>query len=225
MLPEKKSFADERGLVQRWMESPFVVSIYESRLWRRSPLVEMAMGIAFSAELDTVARAGQIEKAKRILDLACGSGIYTRPFARRIKSGRVTGLDISPPMLAYAQRKSRAEGLQNLDLVRGSALALPFQTHSFDVVNCCGALHLFPDVPRVLAECYSVLAPGGRFTAAVIRAEDSASGRRKAGLRRRILGVHSFTRVDLEKMLDQAGFNCFEILHERGVWMVAAASK
>ena len=225
MAPEKKSFTDDRGLAQRWMESPFVVSIYESRLWRRSPLVERAMGIAFTAELETVARAGRIGNAKRVLDLACGSGIYTRPFARRMKSGRVTGLDISPPMLAYARKKSRAEGIQNLDLVRGSALTLPFKSHSFDVVNCCGALHLFPDVPRVLAEIYSVLAPGGRFTAAVIRAEDSARGRRKARLRRRMLGVHSFTRGDLGKMLDQAGFARFEILHEGSVWMVATASK
>jgi SAM-dependent methyltransferase len=225
MTQQVQSAGHSRGIVQRAMESPLVVSIYESRLWRRSPFVEAAMGITFQGELDCVAQAGRIEKAKRVLDLACGSGIYTRPFARRARKARVIGLDISRPMLAHARRKSREEGLHNLDLVRGSALTLPFRSKSFDVVNCCAALHLLPDIEQTLSEIHRVLRPGGRFTTAVLRVRDDAFGQGQARFRRLLLDLHSFTRPDLGQMLEDAGFVGFEVLHERGVWMVAAASK
>lgn len=218
-------YGDARGLGQRLMESAPVVAVYESRLWRRNPILEALMGIAFDAELDCVARAARLDEASRVLDLACGPGIYARPFARRLSEGRVVGLDLSRPMLAYAQRRRCAEGLANLDLVRGSALDLPFAAASFDVVNCCGALHLFPDVPRVLGEVYRVLAGGGRFTTAVVRAGDRPRDRRAVRLRRRLLGIHSFSPADLDRQLGQAGFGGFQVLHEHGLWMIAAATK
>jgi SAM-dependent methyltransferase len=218
-------YGDARGLGQRLMESAPVVAIYESRLWRRNPLVEAAMGIAFADELERIAAAARLDAATRVLDLACGPGIYARPFARRLAAGRVVGLDLSAPMLAHAQRLRRAEALTNLDLVRGSALALPFAAACFEVVNCCGALHLFPDVPRALAEVHRVLVGGGRFTMAVVRAGDAPRQRRGARLRRRLLGVHSFTRAELERQLGEAGFAGFQVLHEHRVWMIAAATK
>jgi SAM-dependent methyltransferase len=218
-------YGDARGLGQWLMESAPVVAVYESRLWRRNPIVEALMGIAFDDELDCIARAARVDEASRVLDLACGPGIYARPFARRLSGGRVVGLDLSRPMLAYAHHRRRAEGLTNLDLVRGSALDLPFAAASFDVVNCCGALHLFPDVPRALGEVYRVLVGGGRFTMAVIRAGDRPRDRRAARLRRRLLGIHSFAPADLERQLGQAGFGGFQVLHEHGLWMIAAAIK
>ena len=102
--------------------------------------------------IDFVEKAFAGSKPRSVLDLACGSGIYTRPLARRLGAGRVVGLDISRPMLSYARDRSRAEGLANVDLVRGSALELPFGAATFEVVNCCGALHLLPDVGRALTE-------------------------------------------------------------------------
>ena len=170
------SFGDPRGLGQRAMESPFVVSIYESRLWRRNPIVTALMGISFERELECIARAARLEEATQALDLACGPGIYSRPLARRLHGGRIVGLDYSPAMLAYAQRRARAERVPNLDLLRGNALSLPFRSATFDVVNCCGALHLFPDVPQALREVHRVLVEGGRFTTAVVRADDTDRG-------------------------------------------------
>jgi SAM-dependent methyltransferase len=218
-------YGDARGLGQRLMESAPVVAVYESRLWRRNPLVEALMGISFADELDCITRAARLDAASRVLDLACGPGIYARPFARRLVGGRVVGLDLSRPMLAYAQGRRRAEGLTNLDLVRGSALALPFTAARFDAVNCCGALHLFADVPGALAEVHRVLAAGGRLTMAVVRAGPRPRDRRAARLRRRLLGVHSFARDDLQRLVAEAGFGEFAALHEHGLWMIAAATK
>ncbi len=218
-------YGDPRGLGQRLMESAPVVAVYESRLWRRNPIVQAVLGIAFDDELDCIARAARVDEASRVLDLACGPGIYARPFARRLPRGRVVGLDLSPPMLAYAQRRRRAEGLVNLDLVRGSALDLPFAAARFDVVNCCGALHLFPDVPRALREVCRVLVAGGRFTTAVFRAGDGPRDRRAVQLRRRLLGIHAFTSEELDRQLGEAGFGDVRVLHEHGLWMLAVAGK
>jgi SAM-dependent methyltransferase len=218
-------WADPRGLAQRLMESAPLVAIYESRLWRRSRLFALLTGISFERELEAIAALGRIDRASRVLDLACGSGIYARPFARSAGAGRVAGLDLSRPMLRYAARRSRAEGLANLDLVRGTALALPFRSEVFENVNCCGALHLFPDVPKALREIHRVLRPGGRLTAAVIRRGEGARARRAAERRLRLLGVHSFSRDELEGLLADAGFRDASVPHERGVWMLAGAAK
>ncbi len=207
------------------MESPFVVSIYESRLWRRNPIVTALMGISFERELECIARAARLEEASEVLDLACGPGIYSRPLARRLHGGRIVGLDYSPAMLAYAQRRARAERVPNLDLLRGNALSLPFRSATFDVVNCCGALHLFPDVPQALKEVHRVLVEGGRFTTAVVRADDTDRGRRAAATRDRLLGLHSFTRRELEERLEQAGLAGVEVLHEHRFWMLAVAER
>lgn len=183
------------------------------------------MGISFDAELERIATATSIDDASRVLDLACGSGIYSRRLAKRLRGGQVVGLDLSGPMLRYAARTARDAGLSNLSLIQGSALALPFAPSSFDVVNCCGALHLFPDVPKALEEICRVLTPGGQFAAAVIRVADTPAGTRVASQRLKRLGVYSFNRTDLRQMLSAAGFDEIETLHEGRVWMIATARR
>ena len=64
-------------------------------------------------------------------------------------------------MLRAAAQFARQQQLHNVILIRGTALRLPFPPACFDVVNCCGALHLFPSPGRVLREIHRVLKPGG----------------------------------------------------------------
>lgn len=105
--------------------------------------------------------------------------------------------------------------------MRGDASSLPFRGNAFDWVNCCGALHLFRDLPRALAEVHRVLAPGGRFTLAAIRVGEGALDRAASMLRRRLLGVASFRAVELESRLREAGLGEFELLHEHGPKLAA----
>ena len=81
------------------------------------------------------------------LDIACGTGRYSRWLANRLGPDQVTGLDLSQPMLRRAGRD--APGIR---FVRGSALALPFTGDSLGTVSCFGALHLFPDPARAIGE-------------------------------------------------------------------------
>jgi SAM-dependent methyltransferase len=54
--------------------------------------------------------------AERVVDIGCGCGAPTLEFARAVgPTGRVTGLDISGPMLAEAERRASAAGITNVD--------------------------------------------------------------------------------------------------------------
>jgi ubiquinone/menaquinone biosynthesis C-methylase UbiE len=108
------------------MEWDPLVRICESGLWRRSPLLSLVTGISFDSEYALIAGALQLETGTRILDLACGSGIYTRRFAQRRPEALVVGMDLPSPMLRYALRRTREERLANVALVCGDAPAFPF---------------------------------------------------------------------------------------------------
>jgi SAM-dependent methyltransferase len=212
-----------RSLAQRAMEWPPIVRIYESRLWRRSPIAAAAMRISFEREYAIIAAAARLTPAAAVLDLACGPGIYARRFAAAVPQGVVVGLDLSLPMLRFAARRAAAAGLRNLALLRGDAMALPFAAGRFDVVNCCGALHLFPDLAQVLAESARVLAPGGRFTAAAFRRRDGRAAEWATRLRRRRFGVDAFHPDDLSRRLAAAGFGDIRCHHAAGVWLIMSA--
>jgi len=212
-----------RTIAQGLMEWDPLVRIYESRLWRRGPLLSLVTGISFDSEYALIAGALQLETGTRILDLACGPGIYTRRFAWRRRDAVVVGMDLSSPMLRYALRRTREERLANVALVRGNALAFPFGDRLFDAVNCCGALHLFPDVDRVLREIRRVLRDHGRLTIAAFRRGDGTVARARADIRRRIYGIDSFTPGGLMQRLEAAGFAGPRCLHAAGIWLIVSA--
>jgi SAM-dependent methyltransferase len=110
-----------------------------------------------------VADAAGISPGDRVLDVACGTGVLTREAAVRAgPSGAVTGLDLSPEMLAVAARLS-----PELRWQQGSADALPFPDQSLDAVVSQFGLMFFPDPVAGLREMMRVLVPGGRLAVAV----------------------------------------------------------
>lgn len=95
-----------------------------------------------------------------VLDVATATG--NTAFALAPHAQRITGLDLTPEMLAEAGRQAAARGITNVDFVLGDAEAMPFPDATFDVVTCRIAAHHFPDVARFCRETYRVLKPGGR---------------------------------------------------------------
>lgn len=110
-----------------------------------------------------VAAAAEIRTGQRVLDVACGTGVLTREAALRVgPSGAVTGLDLSPRMLAIAVRLS-----PTLTWQEGNAEALPFAAESFDAVVSQFGLMFVPNPALALREMMRVLKPGGRLAVAV----------------------------------------------------------
>jgi len=157
---------------QRVMQTPLVVSIYE-RFWRRLGYF-IASSRRFDKEIQTVLRYLTNGESGRVLDLACGTGVFTRPLARRAQ-GFVIGLDLSWPMLLHARRLIARDGIDNILLMRGTATDLPFVAGAFPFVNCCGALHLFDQLDLVLNEIERILLHKGHLSVqTTIRPEHSA---------------------------------------------------
>lgn len=95
-----------------------------------------------------------------VLELGCGGAQWSIALTRR--GARCTGLDLSEAQLAYARDLSRAVGAE-VNLVHGSAEALPFADASFDLVFCDHGAMTFADPHRTVPEVARVLRPGGRF--------------------------------------------------------------
>lgn len=109
---------------------------------------------------DQTLRVARLRPGERVLDLATGTGITA--IAARERGAIVTGLDLTPELLAVARAKARAEGFDDVEFREGDAENLPFADASFDVVlSTCG--HMFvPDQAKVAAEMARVTRPGGR---------------------------------------------------------------
>ncbi|HYK89785.1 MAG TPA: class I SAM-dependent methyltransferase [Acidobacteriota bacterium] len=190
---------------QRIMQTRLVASIYESA-WRRAGYY-LASSRSFSRETETVLQHQRKADDSRVLDLACGPGVFTRPIARR-SAGLVVGLDLSWPMLRHAQRLIRGEGLKNIVLIRGSAFHLPFIAASFTYVNCCGALHLFDKPDDALKEIGRVLRAQGLLCVQTTIRPDRSVG--LAFFLERFIRFGFFGEAGLIEKMSCHGFNILE---------------
>src|SRR5690606_14112455 len=100
---------------------------------------------SFEQEAHSLLKAANLKGNERVLDLACGTGGYARLLAQQVPAGEVLAVDLSIPRLEYAAARAQQEQLANVRFMRADALQLPLLDNSFDVINCCGALHLFAD--------------------------------------------------------------------------------
>ncbi len=96
----------------------------------------------------------------RLLDVGCGGGLLSEPFAAQ--GCQVTGVDRSIPTLAAARAHAQKSGLA-IQYLEANAESLPFDDQSFDIVCCCDVLEHVDDMDRVINEISRVLKPGGIF--------------------------------------------------------------
>ncbi len=103
-----------------------------------------------------------LKPGERVLDVGCGNGAVSLDAARAAGTGgRVTGLDLSAPMLEVARRRAEEEGI-DVDFVRGDAQTASFD-QPFDVVMSRFGVMFFDNPAVAFANLARAARPGGRL--------------------------------------------------------------
>jgi len=128
---------------------------------------------------------GSLVTGERVLDVGSGAGTDSLVAAQMVgPTGSVTGIDMTPEMLAKSRVAAAQMGLGNVTFLEADAERLPFDDISFDVVISNGVIDLIPDKDAVFSEIFRVLVPGGRIQVAdvTIQKPVSEEGKRNIDL-------------------------------------------
>ena len=149
-----------------------------------------------------------LEPGDTVLDLGSGGGIDVLLSARRVgPAGRVYGLDASEEMVSLARANAAAAGAGNVEFLLGSIEDVPLPDGHVDVVVSNCVINLSADKPRVLAEAFRVLRPGGRLGVSdVIAGDDVDPARRAAAEQRTGCTTGTVTAGEYRQQLLAAGF-------------------
>lgn len=164
--------------------------------WRRyNAWYETARGAWIgTTEAHALIELGKVRAGVRLLDVGCGSGWFTRVFARH--GYDVVGLDRDLDALSFAQGVTRGGAVY----VGGDAHALPFATRAFDTVSAVTSLCFVRDERRALQEMVRV---ARRCVLLGLLHRDSLWYRRKHG-RGAYAGAHWNDEDDVRDLIARA---------------------
>jgi ubiquinone/menaquinone biosynthesis C-methylase UbiE len=111
--------------------------------------------------LDILKSAVKPTQQDKVLDVGCGPGRLSLSFADI--TGHVTGIDLTPEMLAQAKALQAERGVTNVDWMQGDILPMPFADESFTLVVTQATFHHLADPGAVLGEMKRVCVAGGRI--------------------------------------------------------------
>ncbi|SFB16880.1 Ubiquinone/menaquinone biosynthesis C-methylase UbiE [Amycolatopsis marina] len=212
------------GLAQRLMRTTAVPMIYE-RYWRPAlgRIAKGPFGPSMDGELSMTMDLLRLRPGHTVLDVACGTGRFTRAFGRAVAPGGLAiGLDGARQMLAKAvAAESQPDTVAYL---RADAVSLPFPPASVDALCCFAALHMFADPDAALESFAATITPGGRLALLT----SARRGWQPARLAETALGAASgqrmFDRGEITAKLRALGFS--EITEKyAGVTQIVAATR
>lgn len=125
---------------------------------RWAPVYDFTFGkIADSGRLAAVEHINKSNGT--VLEVGVGTGMSLPHYADHLQ---VTGIDLSPDMLALARKRVQRQSLCHVDAIKEmDAGAMTFDDHSFQTVVAMYVMTVVPDPARVMAELSRVCAPGG----------------------------------------------------------------
>ena len=103
-----------------------------------------------------------VQPEKQLLIYAAAHVTGRSVLAQASGSGKMVGLDFSQNMLDYGAVKIKQLHLdQQIELIQGNAMSLPFDDNTFDYATIGFALRNVPDLEQVIREMQRVVKPGG----------------------------------------------------------------
>jgi len=215
--------------VERMVQRKDIADTYDET-FARNPLLQYDLALLTE----------WFDKPGRLLDLGCGTGRTMLVFGQR--GCDVTGVDLSPPMLARAREKLDAAGLTKARLFEGNISDLPMDKLDppYDYACCLFATLGYVQGPenrvRALSQARSLLAPGGQYVFHVQNLLYNLPSLHLpfilTGVGRWMIGrgeigdqvfwryrgmkwviLHAFRPRELEKLVASAGLDLMEIRH------------
>jgi ubiquinone/menaquinone biosynthesis C-methylase UbiE len=111
----------------------------------------------------TIERIG-LCPGERVLDVCSGSGGSALPAAELVgPGGQVVASDLAERLIALAEAKAQARGLENIEFRVADMLDLGYPDASFDAVVCVFGIFFVPDMAAAVKELWRMVKPGGRL--------------------------------------------------------------
>ena len=154
-----------------------------------------------------------IKPGETVLDLGSGAGFDCLLAARQLNgTGRVIGVDMTPPMIAKARRNTAKAGFANVEYRLGEIEHLPVADATVDLIISNCVINLSPEKAQVFRETFRVLKPGGRLAISDVVATKPVP----PGLRQKLEAIGACVAgaalvSDLQAMLREAGFARIDI--------------
>ena len=121
-------------------------------------------GWSYSEYVEFLLNRTEIKENQVILDIATGTAMIPRNIVKNISRVQITGLDISESMLQQGKGNIHSENLNNqINLICGDGMALPFPPESFDIIITGLASHHM-DIPKMMDEIRRTLKRNGRLS-------------------------------------------------------------
>lgn len=156
-----------------------------------------------------------LKKDMKVLELACGTGMFTFRLADKVKSWEAT--DYAENMLKEAQAsyKKRGSEIVGLNFSVQDATNLPYEDESFDAVMIANALHIMPEPEKALSEIRRVLKKGGLLYAPTFVHGEGAAFAFRSGLIE-LFGFKAYIKPTNEEFAQFIAQQEFEVLeHDR----------
>lgn len=161
-----------------------------------------------------------------LVDVSCGSGLFSRKFAKSGTYSAVIALDFSENMLRQSYDFIKRDGTlleSNLALVRADVSRLPFSSGSVDAVHAGAALHCWPSPSNAVAEITRILRSGGVFVGTTFLRFTSSTPLILRSLRERALQNYIYlTEEEIEDLCTSCGLTNYSSKVQQSFIMFSA---